>query len=279
MNIIYRIYKVTGEKDNWYSCNTKMITQDVMMVNSKEEFKEAMKLTFGEDLKFKNTKGLEPGDIFCSIISYNCYNAEEYVSLQEYKCSCCGRTFKTNSHSLIQLRYTDFLKRICPPLYEEKKLELESNTFYCSRDCQENHRHILENEFREYAKKNDIVSDEWASREDRFLGSFASGYIYMITKRSTKEFYVGKTNAVPMFRWVQHLKTERFYIDNIADYVFEILEVVKNKTSLNSREAYWIQKKYDENPELCLNIVHPKLRLDLEYVTTEGIADVQQQIN
>jgi hypothetical protein len=84
------------------------------------------------------------------------------------------------------------------------------------------------------------------------------GYIYKISKKSTEEFYVGQTIYVPIFRWGQHLLTERFNIQNIDDYVFEILEVVKNKKLLNERETYWINKCRDENPELSLNIIIPK---------------------
>ena len=56
------------------------------------------------------------------------------------------------------------------------------------------------------------------------------GYIYKITKRSTGEFYIGETTYVPIFRWGQHLLTERFNIDNIKDYIFEVIDIVYEGT-------------------------------------------------
>lgn len=84
--------------------------------------------------------------------------------------------------------------------------------------------------------------------------------IYVNNADNEDDIYVGQTNAVPMFRWVQHLTTERFTIDNIADYIYEILEVVNDNDNLNDRETYWINKKRDENPTKSLNIVVPKIK-------------------
>ena len=254
MNIIYRIYQLTNENDI-----RKVITQDVMMVNSKEEFKEAIKLTYGDDIKFKHTKDLKEGDIFVSIISYDCYNAEEYVRIDDFVCANCNQTFKENKHHLIKGYYWS-LERICKPLYDEKIKELEQNV-YCCRRCKDEYEEKLKEEFTKYAKDNNYLSEFWVDRNDDYkTGNY--GYIYMITKKSTGEFYVGQTNAVPMFRWVQHLKTERFKIENIIDYKYETLEVVKYKKDINDREAYWINKKYKEKPDLCLNIQKPKMKID-----------------
>ncbi len=244
MNIIYRLNKIVG-----YS--NEILDQNVIMVNSKEEFKEAMKLAYGEDIAFKKTKKLEDGDIYISIISYDCYNAEDYVGVNEYVCSNCGKHFKSNMYKLTKIYSTWEFKRTCEPLYHERSSELE-NYVYCCYDCREQHVAKLREEFEQYAKDNDIVSDYFVSRTDDYNDDNA-GYIYMITKRSSKEFYIGQTNTIPMFRWVQHLKTERFWIDNIEDYIFEILEKVPDQQKLNDRESYWINLKYKENPNLCLN--------------------------
>lgn len=251
MNIIYRIYQLT--KDDSIR---RVITQDVMMCNSKEDFKEAIKLTYGDDIKFRHTKDLKENDIFVSIISYDCYNAEEYVRVDDYKCSNCGKDFKENKHHLTKSYSNWHLESICKPLFDERKEEIE-NFVYCCRRCREEHEQKLKEEFTNYAKVNNWLSESWVSRLDDYEKN-VSGYIYMITKKSTKEFYVGQTNAVPMFRWVQHLKTERFKAENITDYQYEVLEKVKYKKDLNDREAYWINKKYKENPDLCLNIQKPK---------------------
>lgn len=261
MNIIYRIYQLVSDIDrDIFMANKTIICQDVMMCNSKEDFKEAIRLTFGDDIKFKHTKGMKSGDIFCSIISYDCNNAEEYVRVDDFICDNCKRTFKTNPHGLIKSYANSWLERICKPLYEEKKNEID-NYHYCCYKCRQEHEEKLKEEFTNYAKENNWLSETWVYREDNFnTGNY--GYIYLITKKSTGEFYVGQTNAVPMFRWVQHLKTERFNINNIIDYKYEILEVVKYKKDINNREAYWINKKYQENPSLSLNIMKPQFKPD-----------------
>ena len=59
---------------------------------------------------------------------------------------------------------------------------------------------------------------------------------------------------------MQHLNTERFPVNNLKDYVYEILEEVGYNDNLLDREAYWINKKYEENPEKSLNIQIPKMK-------------------
>lgn len=85
-----------------------------------------------------------------------------------------------------------------------------------------------------------------------------SGYIYKISKKSTGEFYIGQTMYAPVFRWGQHLKTERFPIENITDYQFEVIEIVPPGCNILEREKYWIQKFYKDNPEKSLNIMCTK---------------------
>lgn len=59
----------------------------------------------------------------------------------------------------------------------------------------------------------------------------------------------------PVFRWGQHLKTDRFPIENITDYKFEVIEIVPKTENILEREKYYIQKYYKENPEKSLNIM------------------------
>ena len=77
---------------------------------------------------------------------------------------------------------------------------------------------------------------------------------------------MGQTKYIPIFRWGQHLKTDRFKINNIEDYRFEVLEVVKDRNILSEREAYWINEKKSKNPKLSLNVVIPKEHLEIEFV-------------
>ena len=52
-------------------------------------------------------------------------------------------------------------------------------------------------EMENYAKENNWLSESWVSRNDDYKDG-CYGYIYLISKKSTGEFYVGQTNAVPM---------------------------------------------------------------------------------
>ena len=89
---------------------------------------------------------------------------------------------------------------------------------------------------------------------DSFSQNDICGYIYKISKKSTNEFYVGKTIYVPVFRWGQHLKTERFPLNKIDDYNFEILEIVKTGDDLSKREDFWIHECFKLDPDKSLNI-------------------------
>ncbi len=263
MEIIYRLCKHnsnTGVDKYPYGNNYEILDQEVMICNNKDEFKEIIKSMYGKDIKFKHTSNMNDGDLFISIISYNCYDTARYICVQDYTCCNCGNHFKSNEYLLKKFTENDkwFIKSICKSLFENEKGLLEQEAF-CCRECKEEKYEEIKARYRKYVRKNNLLEDNfWAERNQ--FNSKDKGYIYMITKRSTGEFYVGQTNAVPMFRWVQHLTTERFTIDNIADYIYEILEVVKDDDSINEREAYWINKKRDENPTKSLNIVVPKIK-------------------
>ena len=109
-------------------------------------------------------------------------------------------------------------------------------------------------EEREHAKLRPDDEQEFYIQRDMFTEDI-SGYIYKISKKSTGEFYIGQTMYAPVFRWGQHLKTERFPIKNITDYKFEVLEIVPKTENILEREKYYIQKFYKENPEKSLNIM------------------------
>ena len=113
------------------------------------------------------------------------------------------------------------------------------------------------NDYLQNTLNEEYIPDIYLDREHLY-STWDKGYIYIITKKSTGEFYVGQTNIVPIFRWGQHLKTARFPIENLVDYKFEVLEEVSDKHLLLNREAYWINKMHDQNPELCLNKNLPK---------------------
>ncbi len=122
------------------------------------------------------------------------------------------------------------------------------NKQFCSESCKWKYQ---EKERRNLRPEDD---KEFYVSRDMFTEQVA-GYIYLITKKSTGEFYVGQTVYAPIFRWGQHLKTERFDIKGILDYQFEVIEIVPKGENILEREKYWIQKKYKENPSLSLNIM------------------------
>ena len=149
-----------------------------------------------------------------------------------------------------------------------------SNVKFCGYRCREN---FVEREKKKLFDEGYI--DESFITRDSFSCADISGYIYKISKKSTGEFYIGQTKYVPIFRWGQHLKTERFDVKNILDYQFEVIEVVPKSENILEREKHWIQALYMENPETSLNIsctagLAEKLQITINsFVEREGIRD------
>lgn len=255
MEIIYRVYEVANRDEDFYGYHNDIIlNQEVLCCENREQFKNIIKDMYApKKVNFRNSKSLKNDDIYVIIISENCFNTKKYITVDDYTCSCCGRHFKANEETVHKMDLSRLID-ICSQKVQENEKELMAMRFCSTGCCNKKHNELLA-EYKEYAKNNNLLSDEWIN-----VNSFDhnSGYIYMITKKSTGEFYVGQTKYVPIFRWGQHLKTERFDLKNIQDYVFEVLEICKNTSeTLLEREAYWINKKRNENPKLSLNIVIP----------------------
>jgi hypothetical protein len=268
MNFIYRIYEVcidVDPSDLTTKRNDIILNQEVMIAESRESFKENIKLLY-PNVKFANNSKLKNGDIYCIIISDSCYNIEEYLDIKEYECSHCHNMFKTNEKHLYKYRWAYLFRsnRVDSKVLKDYEDDIKSMCF-CSKRCKLDHildiTDMLEKETLDmHQGDKDFPPDTFITKETfmNIDNISRGGYIYKISKKSTEEFYVGQTIYVPIFRWGQHLLTERFNIQNIDDYVFEILEVVKNKKLLNQREAYWIKKCREEKPDLSLNIIIPK---------------------
>lgn len=255
LEVIYRIYQVADEKtaeenkikDTEYGLyssvsrakNTEVV-MDCMICESREHFKDIIRSQYGDKITFRYSSKLKPGDFYCIIIGEHCYNSEKYFNKVTFKCDCCGATIETY-----------YGKPICFSDYEVKgelyNIDEYLKKRFCSNKCKEIY---LETEMKRI-KPNDDSS--FFVNKDMFTQD-VSGYIYIITKKSTGEFYVGQTVYAPVFRWGQHLKTERFPISKITDYKFEVIEIVPKGENILEREKYWIQKKYKENPEKSLNI-------------------------
>ncbi len=259
LEILYRIYEVLSDEDrtasaerndklNLYyseSRNNRELSMDCMICESRDHFKSMIKEMYGEDLKFQYRANMKPGQLYCIIIGEHCYTPEKYFSRTEFDCDYCKSHVISYGgyHSRIsdsEIKYQLFNIQE----YKEKK--------FCSNVCKsefvtEEHKRVCPDDDAEFFVTRDMFTSQIA------------GYIYLITKKSTGEFYVGQTAYAPMFRWAEHMKTERFPISNILDYQFEVIEIVPREEKILEREKFWIQKKYLEHPELSLNVSQTQL--------------------
>lgn len=242
LEILYKILIVSDDND---ICR-ELLTMDCLVCENKDHFKNIIRDSFGENIKFKFTKNLRKGDLYCTIIGELTYNKERYFNKKEFVCSCCGAkvtAFRNNIYKIDE-------GNIKWQLFNSQNNY--SKHLFCSYECK--------NKFLEEEKKRinpDVETDFYIRKED-FEDKNINGYIYKITKKTTHEFYVGKTVNFPIWRWGQHLLTDRFPKEKTEDYTFEVIEVVKNNMELSEREKYWINKNYIKNKNLCLNIQIPK---------------------
>ena len=255
LEILYRIYEVADEETakknlesdhdfGLYSSTSKAqnteLLMDCLICDSREQFKEIIKSEYGKEIAFRYSQKLKTGELYCIIIGEHCYNTERYFNKVTSKCDCCGATIETYYGKAIY--FSDFEVR-----HDFYGIQEYAEKRFCSQKCKQ----VYAERERQRLKPND--EQEFYIQRDMFTEDI-SGYIYKITKKSTGEFYVGQTMYAPVFRWGQHLKTERFPIANITDYKFEVLEIVSKSENILEREKYFIQKMYKENPEKSLNI-------------------------
>lgn len=260
LEVIYRIYQVAEndnslEEDemnnrNFYdsisSTKNVELTMDCLICETRDAFKDIIRDMYGKDIRFAYSKKLQPGDVYCIIIGEHCYNTEKYFNRVEFECDCCHAKVSGFVNSKIQIDGWDFDKLLNQhDKYDDKK--------FCSMRCKDRYVH---QEALKIAGETD--AQNIFVTKDMFTNHNLAGYIYKITKKSTGEFYVGQTIYVPIFRWGQHLTTERFKIENILDYKFEVIELVPSNENILDREKYWIQKLYKEHPDLSLNISQTK---------------------
>lgn len=252
LEVLYRIYQVPEESQQksideiafgFYSSTSRNsnieLLMDVIICDTRDEFKSIIRDTYG-NIPFAYSKKLQPGDMYCIIIGEHAYSATKYFNRIEFECDNC--------HSHVTTYYDR------PIAFSEHEIkwdlynidEYRSKRFCCTR-CMSEYKE------REKRTLQPEEGTEFFVTRDMFTSNI-SGYIYKITKKSTQQFYVGQTRYAPMFRWAEHLKTDRFPISNIEDYQYEVLEIVPKGTNILERETYWIQSLYKENPDLSLNI-------------------------
>lgn len=259
LEILYRIYQV-AENDEFFEknqdfhfyesiSNTKNIelTMDCMMCETRDDFKNIIRDLYGKDIKFTYSRKLQPGDIYCIIIGEHCWNSEKYFVRYDFECDYCHTICKGYVNKPVIIDSWDLSGKLL------KQIDKYGNKKFCCTKCMTRYVQEETDKIKEESDGENI----WVNRGD-FKGQNVIGYIYKITKKSTGEFYIGQTIYEPMFRWVQHLATERFKIDNILDYQYETIEIVYSGNNILEREKYWIQKCYKENPNLSLNIAQTK---------------------
>lgn len=255
LEIIYRIYEVADkqtaaenlQKDidfGLHASTSKALNNellmDCMLCDDREQFKNVIRDTYGKDISFKYSKKLNVGDLYCIIIGEHCYNTQRYFNKITFTCDCCGAGVETYLSA-----------PICFKDYEIKhylyNIQEYANKRFCSHRCKDVYSE------KELIKLRPDEDKEFFIQRDMFTQDVL-GYVYKISKKSTNEFYIGQTQYAPIFRWGQHLKTERFPIENILDYKFEVVEIVPKSQNILEREKHWIQKLYLENPSKSLNI-------------------------
>ena len=250
VEIIYRIYEVVDNERQLEESNpllglsyNREVVMDCKICESRDHFKELIREEYGENIAFRNSKKLNAGDLYCIIIAEHCYNTERYFNRIEYTCACCGGKvtgFIDKSERLDNYEVRNYL---C------NQIDKYSDLRFCSYKCKQ---HFLDKE-RKKCMDDGLVDESFITERD-FVRDNIVGYIYKITKKSTGEFYIGQTMYLPIFRWGQHLKTDRFPMDKITDYQFEVIEIVPQGVNILEREKFYIQKYYKENPEKSLNI-------------------------
>lgn len=254
LEVIYRIYEVADKEKqserllnecSFFGISSNIeLTMDCKICESREHFKELIRAEYGDNISFRNTKKLNVGDLYCIIIGEHCYNTERYFNRIEYTCACCGGKVVGYIDNSARIENWEVRRELC------NQLDKYADLRFCSYKCKE---HFIAKE-RAKCLADGLVDESFITRED-FKRDDIAGYIYKISKKSTDEFYIGQTKYLPIFRWGQHLKTDRFHCSGILDYQFEVIEIVPITENILEREKYYIQKYYNENPEKSLNIM------------------------
>lgn len=255
LEVIYRIYEVADEetanknleKDNefgLYNSTSKAqnieLLMDCILCDSREHFKEIIKSQYGDDIAFRYSKKLKYGSLYCTIIGEHCYNTERYFNKVTFICDCCNAKVETYYGKAIY--FSDWEVR--QSFYGIQKY---SEKRFCCHKCKQVY------EEKERVNLRPDGETEFFIQRDMFTENVA-GYIYKITKKSTGEFYIGQTMYAPIFRWGQHLKTDRFDIKNILDYQFETIAIVQKNENILEIEKRYIKEYFEKYPNLSLNI-------------------------
>lgn len=262
LEIIYRIYEVlppeiieqnltngysSGFYSNSSSAGNMELLMDCLVCDSRDQFKDIIRDTYGKNIQFRYSKKLKPGDVYCIIIGEHCWTTERYFQKKSFICDYCGTTVESYYSNPISF----FDSEIRWDFYG---IDDYKSKRFCCQKCKEQYK---SEELKRLKPEDPDENDFWVTK-DSLKAKGVCGWIYKITKKSTNEFYVGQTIHAPIWRWAQHLKTERFPMKHIEDYKFEVIEIVLEGENILEREKYWIQECYKQCPEKSLNIMQTK---------------------
>jgi len=236
----YRIYEVAGQSE--YGGYRNFIDRGFVVAEDRESFKNTIREMYPE-IKFGRSKKMKDGTVYCVIIYSEDIEKSDRHLIYEYECNYCHKKVKKEKSELYRLYQ-----------YSHWGVGNDTKFNYCSAQCREKHYQELKEK---YIKINDGINPfEWIDKDSCRLEN-TKGFIYKISKKSTNEFYVGQTNSIPVFRWGQHLKSDRFPMKHIDDYIFEVLEIIskEDKRTLLEVESEYINREYNKAPSLSLNKV------------------------
>lgn len=257
LEILYRIYKVPSDEKKaakrkhmdefcgWSSTSqmeNEELLMDVCICDTRDQFKDIMRSQYGKDLKFAASKKYPEGTLYCIIIAEHCYDTERYFNKYTYECAECGCKVETYWKNPIMVNIWERDRDLFGIHdYDDYK--------FCCKECKANFLTKVKKKLRPEDDADNFWIDQHSFHKEGIIG-----YIYRITKKSTGEFYIGQTKYIPIFRWGQHLKTDRFDSENLTDYLFETIEIIREGDNILDKEKYWIQEEYKKCPEKSLNI-------------------------
>jgi len=109
---------------------------------------------------------------------------------------------------------------------------------------------------------SDDCADEYYKRQreesyNNFENHKCPNVIYKITNKNNGKVYIGQTIRSFTLRWWEHF-CEWIPNEDICDFKFETIEIIEDKSKLNEREQFYIDK-YDS-----INTGYNKLRAEKE---------------
>lgn len=232
----YRIYEISEEKHMTFlggEIGRTLFDYGFLIADDKDVFKSMIKDMYPE-IYFARSKKMPLGTLYCVVIHDSDVEMTQTHHLFTFQCDNCNKELTVEkiykNHNLHDTKHYG--------LSVSNQLKTYN---YCCDECKEKHRKQLEEELKE--ANDGIYIDKWISKES--FSKWDCGFIYKISKKSTGEFYIGQTRYVPIFRWGQHLLSDRFPMSKITDYIFEVLETCKHN-QLNTLEAFYINKYKDD---------------------------------